>query len=502
MLAQIITWNNQALLPYQEENKQVLPSYQTSPTPFLKLLFIFESLFLSHPTDQNNKATTTPSISYSQLLKQRHTLLRQGTLQQLYDGTRSPTSGTLQPSTSLPIFDDLQQNKAAQYAADNDNLQTAFNRIKSTTPQVALSPHYLNILKRHYPPQTHYNAINTRYTQQPHSHQITEKQIIKTLQKQKRGTAPGPFADSIDLFRDFATYTSHRSNITHPYLEAFTTLINALASNNIPKDTQPAFAAQYVIALHKDPTNLDKIRPIGIGTALRRITAATLMTIHGSTIADYLVPHGQMGIAISGGLDFIVHSTQAQLQTYTATHQRALVTLDIENMFNAISRQACKHTLQNEPLLTPLIPYFELLYSNSNICWYQTPERQYQHFPQQEGFTQGCPLSGAFADIVLTLVLKPINEQLATRIIERDPTAIPPKTLSYHDDTSIVIPYQDIQWFLHTFQSLGNPLGIRLNLTKTQILTSLTDLPPELTATDQTCLNALLQNINPQAEQR
>jgi hypothetical protein len=104
--------------------------------------------------------------------------------------------------------------------------------------------------------------------------------------------------------------------------------------------------------------------------------------------------------------------------------------------------------------------------------------------------------------LFLTLVLKPINEQLATRIIERDPTAIPPKTLSYHDDTSIVIPYQDIQWFLHTFQNLGNPFRIRLNLTKTQILTSLTDLPPELTATDQTCLNALLQNINPQAEQR
>jgi hypothetical protein len=496
MLAQLITWINQAMLPYDNENKTALPSHQTTATPFLKLLFMFESLFLALPNNTN-----TSNLSYSQLLQQRHTYLRLGTLQTLYEQTRHQTIAVT-TTTSIPIFDDLEHSRAAQMAADNDNLHTAYNRIKSVTPQVSLTPHYVKILQRLYPPQTPFSSITTRTTNKQHTSlpPLMNKQILKTLQKQKRGTAPGPFADSIDLFRDFATYSTQRTNITYPYLDAFTTLINHLAANRTPIDIQPTFAAQYVIALHKDPTNLEKIRPIGIGTALRRITAATLMTAYGHTIADFLVPHGQMGIAIPGGLEFIIHSTQAQLQTYVTTHQPALVTLDIENMFNAISRQACLSTLNQETTLQPLIPYFNLLYSNFNVCWYQTPDKVYKTFQQQEGFTQGCPLSGAFADIVLTMVLTPINEQLAQRIATRDPTAIPPKTLSYHDDTSAIIPYPDINWFLHTFQLLGTPLGIRLNLAKTQLLTSLTDTAPPLTPTDQAHLDALINKLTPQAE--
>jgi hypothetical protein len=172
-------------------------------------------------------------------------------------------------------------------------------------------------------------------------------------------------------------------------------------------------------------------------------------------------------------------------------------------MFNAISRQACQDTISRKQQLQPLLSYSDLLYSDANTCWYQTPEYQYSHFPQPEGFTQGCPLSGAFADIVLTLVLRPINKALQQRIHTRDPTEIPlAATLSYHDDTSIVLPYQDIDWFLYTFQHLGNPLGIRLNLAKTQILTTLTTNDPQLTPNDRTHWNHTLNQLHPDVEQR
>jgi hypothetical protein len=125
-----------------------------------------------------------------------------------------------------------------------------------------------------------------------------------------------------------------------------------------------------------------------------------------------------------------------------------------------------------------------------------------KQFPQAEGFTQGCPLSGAFADIVLTLVLEPINQQLQQRIQQRSPHEHVPTTLSYHDDTNVVIPYPDITWFLSTFQTLGAPLGIKLNLDKTQILTSLTAQPPNLTAQDFQHFQTILQVLGPHAEQR
>jgi hypothetical protein len=169
-------------------------------------------------------------------------------------------------------------------------------------------------------------------------------------------------------------------------------------------------------------------------------------------------------------------------------------------MFNAISRRACRHTITQNPTLHALLPVFDLLYHSSNTCWYQNDTNTYEHFPQPEGFTQGCPLSGAFADIVLTNVLQPINQQLHTRVTTRTPHEIPPTTLSYHDNTSIVIPYQDITWFLDTFQQLGNPLGIQLNLSKTQLLTSTTSHPPNLHPNDQPCLHNIILQLGSHIE--
>jgi hypothetical protein len=391
-----------------------------------------------------------------------------------------------------------------------------FARISSITPTATLTPHYLNILKKLYPPPIHFdvpvgnNPHNTRHKTTPATvlPELSQPTILKTLRRLKRGTASGPFASSIDIFKDYALYTTTvDTQTTYPYLATFSTLIQIIAQNKIPPAVKPYLAAQYVVALHKDPVNLDKLRPIGIGTALRCITAGCLMTHYGPNIAETLLPHGQLGIAISGGLDFICHSTQAQLETFMqtpSTSSRALLSLDIENMFNAISRQACRSQLLDNSKLQPLLPFFDLLYANPNTCWHKSPINHYDNFPQWEGFAQGCPLSGAFADIVLALVLRPINLQLQHRIKQRNNNEPPPVTLSYHDDTSIVLPYDDIPWFLSTFQALGNPLGIRLNLTKSQLLTSLTDESPlpHLSPIQQQALTQTLQILGPNAEQK
>lgn len=493
-LHHIIHWCNQAMIPYQQQDHSV-PEHQCTATPFFKLLFTFESIFLAPPT--------SPQQSYSHLLQQRYELLKTGKIEQLYTPTRQPPQH--QPTTKpIPLFDDLQHNRSAQLAADQDNLHTAYQRVKSITPKVSLTPHNVTNLRTLYPPAIPYatDGHHTRSHTHTYPPPITAdtKQMLKTLQKLKRGTAPGPFADSTDLLCDYATFTTHRSQTTYPHLAAFTQLLNYFITNTTPTTIQESFAAQYVIALHKDPHNLSKIRPIGIGTAFRRITAAAMLTLHGHALATFLIPHGQLAINVPGGLDFIVHSTQAQIQHYITTPQhptRALLTLDITNMFNAISRRACCHTISQNPTLHALLPVFDLLYHTSNTCWYQTDTHSYDHFPQPEGFTQGCPLSGAFADIVLTNVLQPINQQLQTRISTRSPTELPPTTLSYHDDTSIVIPYPDITWFLDTFQQLGAPLGICLNLSKTQLLTSTTTQPPNLSPQDHQFLQTILLQLGP-----
>jgi hypothetical protein len=66
------------------------------------------------------------------------------------------------------------------------------------------------------------------------------------------------------------------------------------------------------------------------------------------------------------------------------------------------------------------------------------------------------------------MVLQPINQQLKEHLQQWHEISPPTTTLSYHDDNSVVLPaYEDIPWFLETFQTLCNLVGIKLNLHKT-----------------------------------
>jgi hypothetical protein len=41
-----------------------------------------------------------------------------------------------------------------------------------------------------------------------------------------------------------------------------------IINDNIPTPIHPYFTSQYILALYKDPNDLNKLQPIGIGTAL------------------------------------------------------------------------------------------------------------------------------------------------------------------------------------------------------------------------------------------
>jgi hypothetical protein len=133
ILHHIVQWCNAALTPFNSADTSQ-PTYQTTATPFLKLLLTFESLFLSPSTTSDQSQQ-----SFHQLLLYRHALLKAGNIDQLYLDTRAPLHKL--PKTSIPIFNDMQHNHAAQFAADQDNLHTAYHRIKSITPKVTLTPH-------------------------------------------------------------------------------------------------------------------------------------------------------------------------------------------------------------------------------------------------------------------------------------------------------------------------------------------------------------------------
>jgi hypothetical protein len=459
------------------------PAYQTSPEPLWKLLLLLETLLLHPITDGEPKS---PDLA----VLQRLSTFRRGHISQLY---LQASSISVVPNTSpIHFAADDDPCPSAQSLADSDNLRSAYQRIQSALPTAKMTPEVTQRCSNLYPSRVlPCNTPSCSRSSSANHPQIplSENLLYEALSKLKSGTAGGPFSDLTDVLKSYALYRpapQGDETMPRPYTQTFCRILRLILSNDIPKSIVPFLSANRFIALHKDPNDDSKLRPIGIGTAYRRIAGAVIMTLYANRFSSFLLTEGQFGIAISGGIDFLLHSAQAQLHQYIdrplASNQaphRALLSLDITNMFNAVSRDAARAVLANNSQFHALLPYFDLMYGSSNRCFFTCPDGSSDYFLQHEGFPQGDPLAPVLACLVLHQLLQSINKQLLQRAAHRLHSRQPgddgygslAATLSYIDDTFLFLMYDDLPWFIQSFKTLGLPLGIRLNPQKTKILT-------------------------------
>ena len=406
-------------------------------------------------------------------------------------------------------------NPSAQRAADRDNLQAAFQRLDDSLPVALNTDTTVNaITTKLYPPRSPTCPYPRNTTRKHASTPIPllpkDQDLIAAVKKIKTGTSSGPFADSTDLLRSFVLTAQRHNNpdkeYVYPNLSLFREYITILHAGNVPDDILAPFGSQYFLALHKSVEDDEKLRPIGIGTHARRVLGTMEVYAHAADFAHTLWPF-QYGIALSAGMQFLTHAMQALLYKFlpgSSSHtssSRALLQLDLRNMFNAVSRDSCRHALLNDPTFQDLIPTFDLLYFRSNTCWYQRPDGSWDSFNQNEGFTQGCPLSPFFACRVLHILLKDLHSRLtqraANRLCQDDPGddgfGSRPALGAYIDDSNGVLPFADLPFTLDLIEELGPQHGLYLNYDKTKILFS---CDPTITNDDPHLLNAL-QRLKP-----
>ena len=281
-LSHAIQWTLTATIPYCNPNpSNPQPIYQLTPAPFWKLLLILEPLLLN-PLQLPNRHRMQPH----EIFTARLSMFKRGDITTLIDHMYSKDLPLIESSTQ-PLFDPFSEAPAAQRAADSNNFHTAYARVRSITPLASFDK-YRPIIEKLYPPKrefykhTHIPKPNT-LSYIPHI-PVNEKALHQTISKLQRGKAAGPFADITDPWRALATYSPPVSDPTAklytPYYHLLQQLLELIINNQIPSTIQPLLSSNYSIYLHKDQSNLSKIRPIGIGTALRRIAGKLLITQH------------------------------------------------------------------------------------------------------------------------------------------------------------------------------------------------------------------------------
>ena len=479
--------------PHVEGNTPHLEAYQTSPSPLWKILLLFEGSIMAPPSE------TDPRRNYQALIKRRVSQFLDGNFDKLYQNAMSHLSP---PRKEAPNLEERQQRIVK--AANNDDWKKASQLLNEPLPSVPFDDTYLPHIQALHPPpapyispqplprpsQSLHQSIYSTADETLRSRLCDATLTISTLRRLKKDKSSGPFADSTDLLKDIFLVRSKHLNQTDerfPRIGVLTNLLSFLYKGTLPKDIRQYINANESVAFHKDPETLTSIRPIGIGTALRRIAAAHAMTATKDTAAEFLAPH-QYAVGLSSGINMITHTMQTLVDSHIESplnHNepptRAILVLDLKNMFNSISMVKAREIIYTQ--FPHLLPLFDILYFDNTKCWYRRPDGSRHYILRREGSSQGCPFAAFLACLVLDSVIKTINLEMEERARARkilnphspDDTAI---TMCYIDDTTVSIHYEDLQYFLDRFEQVGTPLGCILKMQKCKILTSTNGTSP------------------------
>ena len=471
--------SNEALKPPTHPKSTKKSEYQ--PWELLLLPILFEQLVL-FPEVPTKNPKKRPSLSYT--LRDRLLRFKQGRLRELYDESRQVRSKTPKEQATKPVS----VQKSAQVAADLDNFKSANARITKHAPVALINDTNLHVLQGLHPPSLGRGCCKPRTSTRSggtrRKLQVTPKKILDILSHLNRGKATGVHCDSLDIYIKSARRIDLAHEKGQQQAEALAGFFTKIINGDVPNEFKHFLRQTYLVALEKDPEDKTKLRPLGVPSAIRRIAGIVVLAEYSSTFAEHLLPFN-FAVGVGGGCDVIIKTLQLAVDKYITQREkngdlpsRSLVSLDIRNMFNAVSRERLREIIAEK--FPSLEPFADLIYEEAGETFVRLEDGTWTIIVVQEGFSQGCPASPIFAAIVLNEILSVIQKELDSRAMSRlangdagdDGKGTLGLILAYVDDTNSMLHHEDVDFFLRRFVELGRPLGADLNIEKTRILTS------------------------------
>jgi len=404
------------------------PSFSQVPAegtslPFHKLALLFPALILAPRSREDER------VAANALVRRRLDQYRQGFIRELVQDLYSIKSWSPREKADRARESPPDPSRMAQMQADNGNTRGAVQSLTSQQERVliegAIEDKILTQLYVKELPSPTNGRRRTRLSSRSTPslpddvlEDMSEDDFLRSVRKVGTGKGGGPFAAVTDCLRNMAvhSYASGDGARHHPYLRSVMQYVGLLANNMVPDGVRESAVSVYFSALYKD-YDKDKmaIRPLGIGTAYRRLAAAIMARVFSKSAAAFLLPLN-FGVGVKGGVDIAFHFANAQCEKWVFRSaeetvsadkgpSRCFISLDLVNMFNRMSRRECRQILEMH--IPSLLPLFDATYGGTNTVWYQTPDGPFTSFQQEEGFAQGDPLAPLFASLVLQKVLQP-----------------------------------------------------------------------------------------------
>jgi hypothetical protein len=307
----------------------------------------------------------------------------------------------------------------------------------SSDASFSLSDETLEELKRKHP---HGPPVAKRQGErEPVS--FSEDLVMRQLRSFPLATAAGP-----DQLR--AAHLLTMVKRYEPLLGSLTKLCNILAAGECPLAVSPFLAGATLIALTKKDGG---IRPIAVGSVLRRLVSKCAMAVVGTEASEFLRPN-QVGVGVSGGGEAVPHLLRGLFSLPEERRPFLLLKIDFRNAFNEVSR---------ERFLEQVSLHFPGLYDWAWWC-YGRPSRLV--FGEREVFSssgvqQGDPLGPFFFCLALKLLVDRLKEELPDLEVN----------VWFLDDGCLVGSPRDLRLALELIGDYGKDLGLHLNLGKCEL---------------------------------
>ena len=270
--------------------------------------------------------------------------------------------------------------------------------------------------------------------------EVSHDIVMRALLSFPKGSAGGP-----DLLRP-----QHLVDMTSPSAgeggihlkQALTSFTNFVLAGKVNHEIRPILFGANILALKK---NDGGIRPIAIGSTLRRLVAKVGCMSAISQVKDYLSPR-QLGFGTKLGAEAAIHSARIFLNEIPSNY--VLVKLDFQNAFNSIRRdKVLEATLEHMPDLYPLV---HCCYSSCTHLFYEEVT-----LLSREGVQQGDPLG----PLLFCLAIHPLIEKLRSDL-----------RIFYLDDGLIGGHAFDVSNDISLIQEEASHLGLCLNLKKSELI--------------------------------
>ena len=269
--------------------------------------------------------------------------------------------------------------------------------------------------------------------------------VVRALHGFPRGSSPGGSGLRAQHLLD--AICGHSAPAAQDCLHALTVLINLLLSGKAHSWLSPWLAGAPLTALRKKDSG---VRPIAVGEVLRRLTSRICCSAVRPRLVDILLPYGQVGVGVKGGLEAAIHATRCCLHHYGSNPDLCLLKLDMRNAFNECDRSVFLEKVK--ACLPELFGWAQWCYT----------------FPVELCFGRRRILS--LSGVQQGDLLGPLLFSLVTSLFDRIlPTPNVLLSLWYLDDGTIIGSRPAVLELLHHIETLGPSFGLFLNKKKCEL---------------------------------